>query len=72
MPDIDLGNDAVEPELQSVFTFDVRRADSDVEGLVDQIIGLLGTGTTLVDLSRHDHRGTAIELRARPTGGSPQ
>lgn len=71
-PGVDLANDAVEPELRRVCTFDVRHADSDVEGLVDQIMGLLDGGVTLVDLSHHDHRGTVIELRAQPKGGTAQ
>jgi hypothetical protein len=67
-----LGNDVVEPVLKSICTFDVRHADSDAEGLVDQIMGLLDTGVTLVDLSHHDHRGTVIELRAQSRGGNTQ
>ncbi|MEV8034849.1 hypothetical protein [Streptomyces sp. NPDC086182] len=65
-----LGGIAVEPELQSIYTFDVRRVDSDVEGLVDRITSLLDAGVTLVDLSQHDHRGTVIELRAQPKDGN--
>lgn len=65
-----LGDIAVEPELQSIYTFDVRRVDSDVEGLVERITSLLDAGVTLVDLSQHDHRGTVIELRAQRKGGN--
>lgn len=64
-----LGDEAVEPEMHSICTFDVRRADSDVEGLVDRITSLLAAGVTLVDLSQHDHRGTVIELRAQQKNG---
>lgn len=67
IPEIELA-ESVEPQLQYVCSYQVRRADSDVEELVEQIMGLLGGGATLVDLSRHDHRGTVIELRAQPTG----
>jgi hypothetical protein len=55
----------VEPELDCVSVFDIRRADSDVDGFVTQILGLLASGVTLIDVSHHDHRGTTIELRAR-------
>lgn len=65
----DQPNDAVEPELRSVSFFDVRHADSDIDGLVAQIVDLLADGVTLVDLSHHDHRGTVIELRAQPSNG---
>lgn len=67
-----LGGEAVEPELHSICTFDVRRVDSDVEGLVNRITSLLDAGVTLVDLSQHDHRGTVIELRAQPKDGGNQ
>lgn len=70
MADKDLKDAAVEPELRSICTFDVRRADSDVDGLVDRITALLDSGVRLVDLSQHDHRGTLIELRAQPKEGN--
>ncbi|MFE9407327.1 hypothetical protein ACFYN0_00780 [Streptomyces sp. NPDC006704] len=61
----------VEPELDVVSVFDIRRADSDVDGFVTQILGLLTSGVTLIDISQHDHRGTAIELRGR-SGEAPR
>ncbi|MFE6333983.1 hypothetical protein ACFVOK_12285 [Streptomyces sp. NPDC057798] len=62
----------VEPELDHVTSFDIRRADSDVDGFVTQVLGLLASGVTLVDVSHHDHRGTAIELRAQSRRTSQQ
>jgi hypothetical protein len=64
--------DGVEPELDLVTTFDVRRVDSDADQVVGQILGLLSAGTTLVDLSHHDRFGTVIELRAKQTGQADQ
>lgn len=62
----------VEPDLSHVDSFDIRRADSDVDGFVDQVLGLLASGMTLVDISHHDHRGTVIELRAQSGKASQQ
>jgi hypothetical protein len=52
-----------EPTMVTRRTFHVRHADSDVAGLVEEILAVLGSGTNVVDLSRHDQRGTTIDLR---------
>jgi hypothetical protein len=57
--------DPAEPELRLIGIFHIRRADSDVRDLVDQIVRLLDEEAALIDLSRHDSRGTTIHLRTR-------
>lgn len=52
-----------EPTMVTQRTFNVRRADSDVASLVDEILALLASGANIIDLSRHDPRGTTIDLR---------
>lgn len=52
-----------EPTMVTQRTFHVRRADSDVACLVDQILALLASGANIIDLSRHDPPGTTIDLR---------
>lgn len=53
-----------EPAVVTRRTFHVRRAESDVASLVDEILAALGSGANVIDLSHHDPRGTMIELRA--------
>ncbi|MFI0448035.1 hypothetical protein [Actinomadura sp. 6N118] len=53
-----------ELRLQIVATHKVRHADADVGELVELVMGLLTDGIRLIDLARHDTRGTRFEVRA--------
>jgi len=56
-------NDPDEPSMTSVTHLDVRRTDGHVTDFVARIVDELEAGTTLVDISDHDARGTVIRMR---------
>jgi hypothetical protein len=55
--------DHVEPPTESIRRFAVRRADDDVDSLVDAVMDAIDRDARIVDLSHHDRRGDTIELR---------
>lgn len=61
-----------EPDLDTILIHDVRRADGDVDALAGRVLALLEEGKNLVDLSKHDTRGTTIHLRACTHGANRQ
>ncbi|MFL6076980.1 MAG: hypothetical protein ACJ73S_26600 [Mycobacteriales bacterium] len=53
----------VEPPTELVRSFAVRRADDDLDSLVNTIMELIDDEAAVVDLSHHDRRADVIELR---------
>lgn len=52
--------------LRTVATYQVRRADADIDKVVELISALLADGVQLIDLRRYDDLGTYFEVRANP------